>query len=112
MSDDEIKEVDSIQPNGVNAFVSPALGLALVVKPMLTAGDLERWLDGFRVDSNKSIILDRISLLIGAVKAGIVVHSTDKLTVSNVRDLDGDKASWYGKQLIGVYNRYQFIDPN
>lgn len=113
MSDEEqSKVVDNITPNGENAFTNPRLGIAFVVKPMLTAGDMERWLKDVEVKQTQPSIVDRMQMLFGAVKAGIIVHSTDKLTAANVRELDGDKANWYGAMLTIVYNRYQFIDPN
>lgn len=110
--EDQNNVVDGITPNDENAFTSPKLGLALVVKPALTAGDLEMWLKGFEIDARRPLVVDRIQLLINAAKANIIIHSTDKITGSNVRELDGLKAQWYGAQLTNVYNRYQFVDPN
>lgn len=113
MSDEEQNEVvDGITPNGENAFTSPKLGLALVIKPALTAGDLETWLKGFEIDARRPSVVDRIQLLINAAKANIIIYSTDKIAPVNVRELDGLKAQWYGAQLTKVYNRYQFVDPN
>ena len=40
---DESPTVDGITPNGVNAFVSEKLGIALVVKPVLTSEDFDRF---------------------------------------------------------------------
>ena len=104
--------VDGITPNGENAFTSPALGLALVVKPSFTAGDLEAWLKGFEVNPSRPAVVDRIQLLFNAAKANIIVHSTDKITALSVREMDGLKAQWYGAQLTKVYYRYQYVDPN
>lgn len=113
MSDENQNEVvDGITPNNENAFTSPKLGLALVIKPELTAGDLETWLKGFELDVRRPSIVDRIQLLFNATKANIIVHSTDKLTALTVRELDGMRAQWYGAQLTKVFNRYQYIDPN
>lgn len=109
---DEDQIVDGITPNGENAFTWPEHGLALVIKPALTAGDLETWLKGFEIDIRRPSIVDRIQLLFNAAKANIIVHSTDQLTPLTVRELDGLKAQWYGAQLTKVYNRYQYIDPN
>lgn len=116
MSDEEVevidRNVDGITPNDENAFTSPRLGLALVVKPVLTAGDLEAWLKDFEIDQRRPSMVDRIQLLFCALKANIIVHSTDELTALTARGLDGRKAQWYGAQLMKVYNRYQLIDPN
>lgn len=111
MSDEE-NVVDGITPNGENSFTSPTLGLALSVKPALTAGDLEAWLKGFELDARRPTMVDRIQLLFNAAKANIIVYSTDKFTALTVKDLDGIKAQWYGAQLVKVYNRYNIIDPN
>lgn len=114
MSDEDQTDqvVDGITPNDENAFTSTAYGIALAIKPSLTAGDLEAWLKGFELDSKRPSIVDRIQLLVNATKANIIVHSTDKLTTLTVRELDGHKAQWYGAQLMKVYNRYQYVDPN
>lgn len=113
MSDEEKDNVvDGITPNEENAFTSPHLGVALVIKPSLTAGDLETWLKGFEIDPRRPSVVDRLLLLFNAAKANIIVHSTDKITAANVRELDGERAQWYGAMLTRVYNRYQIIDPN
>lgn len=108
----ESKEVDGITPNGVNAFTSPALGIALAVKPNLTAGDLERWLREVRIIDDAPMVLLRVQLLINAAKSSMIIHSTDKITAETVKDLDGLRAQWYGAQLWSVYRRYTAIDPN
>lgn len=101
-------EVDGITPNGVNSFTSKALCIAIVIKPKLTAGDLEKWLGDFKDDPARPSLVDRLILLRLASKAGIIMHATDKIDA----DLDGDKANWYGNQLIRIHNRYQVISPN
>lgn len=106
------KEVDGITPNGANAFTSPALGIALAVKPNLTAGDLERWLKDVRLIDDAPMALLRVQLLINAAKANLIIHSTDKITSDTVKDLDGLRAQWYGAQLLKVYTRFTVIDPN
>lgn len=105
-------EVDGLTPNGVNVFTSPKLGLALAIKPSLTAGDLEMWLRDVRFVDDSSRILSRMQLLRGAARAAIIVQSTDNITAANVGSLDGHKAQWYGDQLMTVYLSYITIDPN
>ncbi len=106
------KEIDGITANGVNSFTSERFQIALVVKPKLTAGDLDAWLKDFRTDPYRPVAADRVELLFNAVKANIIVYSTDKLTPLTMKECDGERASWYGMQLIPVYNRFNFIDPN
>lgn len=110
MSDEEsIKhEVDGIQANGVNAFTSSKFGLALVIKPNLTAGDVERWLKDIRIVTDQPMPVLRVQLLQAAAKAALIVHSTDPIGP----DLDYLKAQWYGAQLWSVYWKIVTIDPN
>lgn len=109
---DEDQIVDGLTPNGVNVFTSPKLGLALAIKPTLTAGDLENWLRDVRFADNAPSTLSRIQLLRGAAKAGLIIQSTDKIAALNVNELDGRRAQWYGDQLMKVYLSYITIDPN
>lgn len=109
----QVVEVDGLQANGVNIFVSVKQNIALAVKPNLTAGDLERWLKDVRLIDDAPMALLRIQLLIGAARAGIIMHSTDALPdEKSARALDALKAQWYGAQLWDVYRRYTVIDPN
>lgn len=109
---DEDQVVDGITPNGVNAFTSPGRGLALAVKPHLTAGDVEKWLKDVRLIDDAPMALLRVQLLIGAAKAGLIIQSTDPIKAETVKDLDGERAMWYGAQLWRVYLRVTNIDPN
>ena len=109
---DEDQVVDGITPNGVNAFTSPTRGLALAIKPSLTAGDVERWLKDVRLVDDAPMALLRVQLLINAAKANLIIHSTDTIKPETVKDLDGDRAMWYGAQLWRVYLRLTTIDPN
>lgn len=105
-------EVDGITANDVNSFTSEKYGIALALKPTLTAGDLERWLRDIRLVDDAPMALLRLQLLIGAAKASIIVHSTDKIDAQSVRELDAIKAQWYGAQLWKVYLQYTSVDPN
>jgi hypothetical protein len=107
------EEVDGITPNGINAFTSSKQGIALALKPALTAGDLERWLKDVRLVDDAPMALLRLQLLIGAARASIIIHSTDKIgNEAEARALDGLRAQWYGAQLWRVYLQYTTIDPN
>lgn len=109
---EENNEVDGLTPNGVNVFTSPKLGLALALKPNLTAGDLENWLRDVRFVDNAPSTLSRMQLLRGAARANLIVQSTDKISALTVHELDGHRAQWYGEQLMTVYMSYISIDPN
>ena len=105
-------EIDGIIANGENSFTSTAYQIALVVKPAFTAGDFERWLQGFRMVEDEPIAAQRLRLFFSAVTAGIIVHCTDKPTKATMRDIDAAHAQWYGSQLITVYRRLTTLDPN
>ena len=109
---DENQVVDGITPNGVNAFTSSARGLALAIKPIITAGDVERWLKDVRLVDDAPMALLRVQLLSGAAKANLIIHSTDAIKAETVKDLDADRSMWYGAQLWRVYLRLTTIDPN
>lgn len=112
--DDETKpqEIDGLIANGVNTFTSSRYGIALALKPILTAGDVERWLRDVRLVDDAPMALLRLQLLSGAVKASIIIHSTDVLTAESIKSLDAIKAQWYGAQLWRVYLACTSIDPN
>lgn len=104
--------VDGITPNGENAFTSPRLGIALVIKPKLAAGEMDTWLKDVRFEDGMSIASQRLALFFGAVRASIFVHCTDKPTILTMKSIDAERAQWYGSKLIGVYTRYTALDPN
>lgn len=106
------EEVDGITANGENAFTSKAYGIALVVKPSFTAGDFERWLNGFKMVDDEPIAAQRLRLFFSAVAAGVIVHCTDHPTKVTMREIDAAHAQWYGSQLITVYRRLTTLDPN
>lgn len=104
--------VDGIQANGVTAFVSKRLGIALVVKPVLTSDDLDKFADGVTFSETTPIALSRSRLLANAIGANILVHITDKCTRESVKKLEASKVQWYGEQLSRVYYQYIYVDPN
>ena len=106
--DEGLITIDGITANGANAFTSSKYGIALAIKPMINAGDLERWLKDVRLVDDAPMALLRLQLLTGAARAGIIVHSTDKIEPG----LDAHHAQWYGAQLWRVYLAYTTIDPN
>lgn len=114
MSDENegTRTVDGITADGINAFVSERFGIALVVKPDLTEGDLFKWGNELSFDDSKPLAVARSLALRGAVKAGIITHCTDKPTAANVSTINAQHAQWYGSKLLSVYQRYTFIDPN
>lgn len=111
--DEELKpqEIDGLIANGVNVFTSSRFGIALALKPVMTAGDVERWLRDVRLVDDAPMALLRLQLLRGAIRAGIIVHSTDKFDQVSLLD-DAIKAQWYGAQLWKVYLACTTIDPN
>lgn len=104
--------VDGISPNGVNAFVSKRLGIALVVKPVLTSEDFDKFVDGVVFSDNTPIVINRSRLLANAIGANILVHMTDKCTREGVKKLEASKVQWYGEQLTAIYYQYAYVDPN
>ena len=112
MADEEVEEVDGIKANGVNAFTSPRLGIAIVVKPVLTDGDFTRWITGVDLSGTEPIALTRAKMFGNAIAANILVHCTDKVTRETAKALDAHRPQWYGAQLMKVYYQYAIIDPN
>lgn len=109
---DEVKEVDGIQPNGDNAFVNEKLGIALVIKPVLTDGDFVKWVTGVSLASETPVVVTRSQLFTNAIKAGILVHCTDKTTADKAKDIEAARVQWYGARLLEVYWKYAYVDPN
>lgn len=115
---DEAKEekppviVDGIQANGVNAFVNEKLGIALAIKPVLTDGDFVKWVTGVSLASDTPVVVTRSQLFMNAIKAGILVHCTDKTTADKAKDIEAPRVQWYGSKLLEVYYQYAFVDPN
>jgi hypothetical protein len=110
--EDAPQAVDGITANGQNAFTSAGYGIALVIKPRLSAGDLERWIKNFKLIEDEPIALQRLRLFFGAVEAGIIVHCTDAVSKATMREIDAQHVQWYGSQLITVYKQYTYLDPN
>lgn len=108
----EAAVVDGITPNGVNAFTNATLGIALVVKPVLTDGDFTKWVAGVSFSDSTSIAVHRSQLFANAVGAGILVYCSDKVTKDVARTLDAKRVQWYGARLMDVYYQYAFVDPN
>lgn len=117
MSEEEqaVKEnvvIDGITPNDVNAFTNPKLGIAIVVKPVLTDGDFTKWITGVSFSDSTAIAVHRSQLFANAISANILVHCTDKVTKEKVKDVDAKRVQWYGARLMDVYYQYAFVDPN
>lgn len=115
MSDEETPApvvVDGVTPNGIDSFTSGTYQIAISVKEKLTAGDLEKWTEGFKLVADEPIAGQRVRIFFAAVKAAILTHITDDVTVATMRSLDPVRAQWYGSQLIQVYRRITNIDPN
>jgi len=117
MSDEsELKEtplvVDGIQPNGVNAFVNKKLGIALVVKPVLTSEDFDKFVGDVVFNDSVPFTVNRARLFANAIGANIIVHITDKCTKDTAKKLDAVKVQWYGEKLSQVYYQYAIVDPN
>lgn len=115
---DEVKEneapvvVDGITPNDVNAFTNPKLGIAIVVKPVLTDGDFTKLVMGISFLESTAIAIIRSQLFANAIGANIVVHCTDKVTKDTAKGIDAKRVQWYGARLMDVYYQYAFVDPN
>ena len=112
MSDESPIVVDGITNNGVNAFVSAKLGIALVVKPVLTSEDFDRFVGDVVFNDSVPFTVNRARLLYNAIGANIIVHITDKCTKETAKKLDAAKVQWYGEKLSQVYYQYAIVDPN
>jgi len=113
MSEEEkTLDVDGILSNGTNAFTNEALGIALVVKPVLTDGDFTKWVTGVSLSESTPIVVTRSQLFTNAIRAGIIVHCTDRATVDTARNIEAKRVQWYGARLMDVYYQYAFVDPN
>lgn len=102
-------------------------GLYLVVKDKLTDGELEDW--GEWIEWGKGVPKARGSCLRGAIRAGIVLETSDPVVANllaittNSRDErvienairlheSAEVVQWFGARLVSLYNRYTVFDPN